>query len=217
MDKPVPVIILLGAPGAGKGTQALHLSQKMGICKVSTGDMLRQAVHEDSELGRRVRAIMHDGGLVDDGTMLDVVSERIGRPDCGNGFILDGYPRTRKQAEQLQKILRPDMRLLVFNIQVSEDEIVKRIAGRRTCPECHRVFNVYFRPPSDDEKCDVDGSQLYRRDDDSEEVVRKRIATYKKETLPLIDYYRRKGLLRVINGIQPEETVVQQILDSFRD
>ena len=217
MRKSVPVIILLGAPGAGKGTQAMRLSRKMAIPKVSTGDMLRQAVQEDSELGRRVQAIMQNGGLVDDQTMLDVVSERIVRPDCEYGFILDGYPRTQKQAEQLQSILQPYMRLIVFNIQVSEDEIVKRIAGRRTCPKCHRVYNIHFRLPAEDEKCDADGTQLIKRNDDSEDVVKKRVATYKKQTLPLMDYYRRKGLLRVINGVQPEEVVVQQILSSFED
>jgi adenylate kinase len=210
-----PVIIFLGAPGAGKGTQAAHLSKVLGIPKISTGDMLRSAVHEDSPLGRKVQAIMKDGGLVDDETMLNLIKERISKPDCKTGFILDGYPRNRKQALQLEEVLPPDSKLIVINIQVSEDEIVKRIAGRRTCSKCGHVYNMYFRPPADDEKCDIDGSALFRRADDAEPVVRKRIMTYKKETLPLIKYYQKKGVLKAINGIQQQNTVTEQVLESI--
>ncbi len=194
----IPVIIFLGAPGAGKGTQAAHLSRMKSIPKISTGDMLRSAVHEDSPLGRKVQSIMKDGGLVDDETMLNLVKERISKPDIRNGFILDGYPRNLKQAAQLEEVLPPDRNLIVINIQASEDEVVKRIAGRRTCPKCGHVYNVHLHPPANDEKCDVDGSDLFRRPDDSEQVVRKRIATYKKDTLPLIDYYKKQGVLKAI-------------------
>lgn len=209
----IPVIIFLGAPGAGKGTQASHLSRMKSIPKISTGDMLRSAVHEDSPLGRKVQEIMKDGGLVDDETMLTLISERISRPDSQQGFILDGYPRNRKQASQLEEALPPNKRLIVINIQVSEEEVVKRIAGRRSCPKCGHVYNVHLHPPKDDEKCDMDGAELFRRADDSEEVVRKRIATYKKETLPLIDYYKKQGVLKSIHGIQPQDIVTQQILE----
>ena len=210
----IPVIIFLGAPGAGKGTQASYLSRVKSIPKISTGDMLRQAVHEDSPLGRKVQAIMKDGGLVDDETMLNLITDRIAKPDSQSGFILDGYPRNRKQAAQLEVVLPVGHRLIVINIQTSEDEVVKRIAGRRTCPECGHVYNVHLHPPANDEKCDLDGSDLFRRADDSEDVVRKRIMTYKKETLPLIDYYKKQGVLKAINGVQSQEVVAKKILDT---
>ena len=208
----IPVVIFLGAPGAGKGTQSSHLSRVKSIPKISTGDMLRSAVHEDSPLGKKVKEIMKDGGLVDDQTMLNLITERISRPDSQNGFILDGYPRNRKQASQLEEVLPKNRRLIVLNIQASEDEVVKRIAGRRSCPQCGHVYNVHLHPPKDDEKCDLDGTPLFRRSDDSEDVVRKRIATYKKETLPLLDHYKRLGVLKSINGIQPQDVVARKIL-----
>jgi len=207
----IPVIIFLGAPGAGKGTQAAYLSKLKSIPKISTGDMLRSAVQEDSPLGRKVQEIMKGGGLVDDQTMLNLILERIKKPDCKGGFILDGYPRNLKQAAQLEEMLPKDMRLIVINIQVSEEEVVKRIAGRRSCPKCGSVYNIYFHPPKDDEKCDLDGTPLVRRADDSEDVVRKRISTYKKETLPLIDFYKKKGVLTAINGIHQENVVADKI------
>src|SRR5262245_25568801 len=209
----IPVVIFLGAPGAGKGTQAAYLSSAKGIPKISTGDMLRAAVNEDSLLGRKVKEIMKDGGLVDDETMLNLIRERIAKPDSSEGFILDGYPRNRHQAEELEKILPQNSRVIPINIQASEEEVVKRIAGRRSCPNGH-IYNVHLHPPSNDEKCDIDGSPLFMRNDDSEQVVRKRIATYKKETLPLIDYYKKKGILKAINGVQPEEHVKKQVLDA---
>ena len=209
----IPVVIFLGAPGAGKGTQASYLSRTKGIPKISTGDMLRSAVHDDSPLGQKVKAIMKEGGMVDDETMLTLIRERITRPDSSEGFILDGYPRNRHQAEALEKILPENSRVVPINIQASEEEVVKRIAGRRSCPNGH-IYNVHLHPPAEDEKCDLDGSPLFRRNDDSEDVVRKRIATYKKETLPLIDYYKKKGILKVINGMQAEQEVKKQILDS---
>jgi adenylate kinase len=209
----IPVVIFLGAPGAGKGTQASYLSRTKGIPKISTGDMLRSAVHDDSPLGQKVKAIMKEGGMVDDETMLTLIRERITRPDSSEGFILDGYPRNRHQAKALEKILPENSRVIPINIQASEEEVVKRIAGRRSCPNGHS-YNVHLHPPADDEKCDVDGSPLFRRNDDSEDVVRKRIAMYKKETLPLIDYYKKKGILKVINGMQAEQEVKKQILDS---
>jgi adenylate kinase len=215
MSKPIPVIIFLGAPGAGKGTQASLLSRARAIPKISTGDMLRSAVLQDSELGRKVKEIMNDGGLVDDETMLSLVKDRISKPDCRNGFILDGYPRNLKQAGQLEKVLGPAMQLCVFEIAASEEEIIKRVSGRRTCPQCERIYNVYFHLPKSDERCDFDGMPLYRRNDDSEEVVRRRIKTYKKETYPLIDHYRKRGMLIAIDGSQPEEEVAGEIAASM--
>jgi adenylate kinase len=208
----IPVVIFLGAPGAGKGTQASYLSHSKGLPKISTGDMLRAAVEENSLLGRKVKEIMKDGGLVDDETMLNLIKDRISRPDARNGFILDGFPRNRHQAEQLKAVLPANSRVIVINIQASEEEVVKRIAGRRTCPKCGTTYNVHFHPPADNEKCNLDGTKLFRRNDDQEDVVRKRILTYKKETLPLIGYYRKRGALKVINGVQPEDQVTEAVL-----
>ncbi len=207
----IPVIIFLGAPGAGKGTQALHLSNTKHIPRISTGDMLRQAVQDDSPLGRKVEAIMQEGRLVDDETMLKLIEERISRPDCKNGFILDGYPRNMQQAAAFEHILQPHMDLRVIKIEVAEEDIVKRIAGRRTCPRCERIYNIYFHPAGKDELCDVDQTPLFRRDDDQEEVVRRRIETYQRETRPLIDYYGSKGVLQLVNGSQKANIVTAEI------
>lgn len=207
----IPVVIFLGAPGAGKGTQAAYLSKHKGIPKISTGDMLRAAVQEDSPLGRKVQQIMKDGGLVDDETMLNLIKERISKPDSENGFILDGFPRTCPQAEGLEKILPPNSKVIAINIRASEDEVVKRIAGRRSCPKCGTVYNVYFHPPKVDDQCDLDGTPLFRRNDDSEEVVRRRLKTYKRETLPLIGFYKKRGGLKSINGIQSEDVVMAAV------
>ena len=211
MNQAIPVIIFLGAPGAGKGTQALRLSQTKRIPRISTGDMLRQAVQDDSELGRKVKGIMQEGRLVADETMLNLVESRISKPDCQTGFVLDGYPRNLHQAQQLETVLTPNMQPCVFRIDVSEDEIVRRVAGRRTCPRCERIYNIYFHRPKDDEKCDQDGAALFRRDDDDEDVVRRRIDTYQEEIFPLIDYYRKKGVLHVVDGVQSEEKVSKEI------
>jgi len=208
----IPVIIFLGVPGAGKGTQALRLSNEKGIPRISTGDMLRQAVQDDSPLGRMVQGIMKDGRLVDDETMLKLVEDRILRPDCRNGFILDGYPRNMQQAGQFERILQPDMDVRVVKIEVAEEDIVKRIAGRRTCPKCERIYNIYFHPPGKDELCDADQTLLFRRDDDLEDVVRRRIESYQRETRPLIDYYGSKQVLQLVNGSQNANLVADQIL-----
>jgi adenylate kinase len=213
MNKSIPVIIFLGPPGAGKGTQSSYLSREKSIPRISTGDMLRHAVQDDSELGRKVKGIMSDGGLVDDATMLSLIEDRMYRQDCENGFILDGYPRNVHQAAQLESVLKPYMQVRALEIKVSEEEVIKRVAGRRTCPRCERIYNVYFHPPKKNEKCNVDGSSLFRRNDDTEDVVLRRIATYRKETVPLIDHYRNKGVLRVIDGIQPEEHLADLIAD----
>ena len=191
------------------------LSRSRNIPKISTGDMLRNAVLHDTELGRKVKEIMNNGGLVDDATMLSLIKERISRPDCRIGFILDGYPRNLKQAKQLGPVLDPDMHVCAIQIDVSEEDVVKRVSGRRTCPQCERIYNMYFHSPQNNEKCDDDGAALYRRNDDSEEVVRKRLATYKRETYPLIKHYKDLGVLRTVDGSQHEEDVAKEIEDSL--
>lgn len=212
----VPVIIFLGAPGAGKGTQAARLAASLSLPKISTGDMLREAVKQDSPLGRKVKSIMDQGRLVDDETMLGVVRERIAQSDCRNGFILDGYPRTRQQAEQLETILGQTMQPCVIDLEVNEDEIVKRNCGRRVCPACQTIYNIHYRPPKKTGVCDVDGAALYTRTDDKEEVIRRRFKTYNEQTLPLVDYYRNKGVLREVDGVQAEEELAARISDLCR-
>ena len=144
---------------------------------------------------------------------MNLVAARIAKPDCEKGFVLDGYPRNIHQAQQFERVLKPHMKLCVVEIEVSEEEIVKRVAGRRTCPSCQRIYNIYFQPPAKDEKCDFDGSKLFARLDDQEKVVRRRLATYRKETRPLLNYYGEGGLLRIVNGVQSVEEVARQIFE----
>lgn len=196
-------LVLLGAPGSGKGTQAQRMQARHGVPQVSTGDLLREAVAAGTELGRAAKAVMDAGGLVDDRTMLGIISERLARPDAKRGFILDGFPRTIPQADGLASLLagigQPVDHVVLFDI----DPVVleKRLAGRRTCRRCGRVFHVESNPPRPGEPC-ADGGphDLYQRPDDNEETVRQRLAVYRERTQPLIDYYAKKGLLRRIDA-----------------
>ena len=196
-------LVLLGAPGSGKGTQAQRLTARRGVPQVSTGDLLREAVAAGTELGRAAKAVMDAGQLVDDRTMLGIIRERLARPDAKRGFILDGFPRTIVQADGLARLLdeigQPVDGVVLFDI----DPLVleRRLAGRRTCRRCGRVFHVESNPPRPGELC-TDGRphDLFQRPDDSEETVRKRLAVYRERTQPLIDYYAAKGLLRRIDA-----------------
>ena len=196
-------LVLLGAPGSGKGTQAQRLEARRGVPQVSTGDLLREAVAAGTDLGRAAKAVMDAGQLVDDSTMLGIIRERLARPDAKRGFILDGFPRTIVQADGLARLLdeigQPVDGVVLFDI----DPLVleRRLAGRRTCRRCGRVFHVESNPPRAGELC-IDGRphDLFQRPDDSEETVRKRLAVYRERTQPLIDYYASKGLLRRIDA-----------------
>jgi len=196
-------LVLLGAPGSGKGTQAQRLESRSGVPQVSTGDLLREAVAAGTELGRKARAVMDAGQLVDDATMLGIIRERLARPDANRGFILDGFPRTIVQADGLTGLLseigQPIDAVVLFDI----DPVVleKRLAGRRTCRRCGRVFHVESNPPRAGDRC-IDGGphDLVQRPDDKEETVRQRLAVYRERTQPLIDYYAKKGLLRRIDA-----------------
>ncbi|HKX98598.1 MAG TPA: adenylate kinase [Steroidobacteraceae bacterium] len=196
-------LVLLGAPGSGKGTQAQRLEARRGVPQVSTGDLLREAVAAGTELGRAAKAVMDAGQLVDDRTMLGIIRERLARPDAKRGFILDGFPRTIVQADGLARLLdeigQPVDGVVLFDI----DPLVleRRLAGRRTCRRCGRVFHVESNPPRPGELC-TDGRphDLFQRPDDGEETVRKRLAVYRERTQPLIDYYESKGLLRRIDA-----------------
>ncbi len=206
-------LILLGPPGAGKGTQAKMISEKYGIPQIATGDILREAVAKGTELGKKAKEYMDRGELVPDEIVIGIVKERLKQPDCEKGFILDGFPRTLAQAEALDKMLEELGKKLdaVINIDVSEEEIVKRIVNRRTCRNCGAVYHLIFNPPKVEGKCDKCGGELYQRDDDKEETVRERLRVYRERTEPLIEYYKKKGLLYDVDGTKDIEGVFKQI------
>src|SRR5205807_9654231 len=199
-------VILPGPPGAGQGTQAKQIVARYGVPQISTGDILRENRARGTELGKRAAAIMDRGELVPDELVCDMVAARLAQKDCQRGFILDGFPRTVQQAEWLDRLLagmctaKPDTpRLVVVSMQVDYNHLLQRLTGRRTCPTCGRIYNVFFQPPRVDELCDVDGSKLVARKADSEAVISERLKAYEKQTLPLTDYYRRAGVLRSVN------------------
>ena len=195
-------LILLGAPGAGKGTQAEIISEKFNIPQISTGAILRAAVAAQTPLGQKVEKVMKSGGLVSDEDVIALVKERLGQPDCANGFILDGFPRTIPQAEALDVMLS-EMGIaidLAVSLEVEADRIVTRMSGRRTCPTCGVTYHVLYKPSSKGELCDKCGAGLVTRDDDEEEVVRGRLAVYEEKTAPLKNYYAQQNKLRLVEG-----------------
>jgi adenylate kinase len=194
-------LILLGPPGAGKGTQAERLQEDFPLAYIATGDMLRQAVKDQTELGKRAKEYMDRGELVPDDVIIAVILDRLGEKDTSDGFLLDGFPRTDAQAEALDAALRKvDRRLTAaLLIDVPADDIVRRLSGRRVCPNGH-TYHVDFNPPKSDEVCDVDGEPLSQREDDREETVRKRLQVYRDQTSPLIDYYDERDLLHRFDG-----------------
>jgi adenylate kinase len=196
-------LILLGPPGAGKGTQAKMMVKQYGIPQISTGDMLREAVREGSPMGTKAKGYMDSGSLVPDDVVIGIVGERVAQPDCERGFLLDGFPRTTAQADALQTLLSQQGLNIdhVLSIEVDDEELIKRLPGRRTCRDCQEPYHIIFSPPKNDDKCDQCGGELYQRDDDKEEPIRNRLNTYKRQTEPLIDYYAKKGLLRPVDGL----------------
>lgn len=195
-------LVLLGPPGAGKGTQAERISDIYDIPHISTGDIFRENLRKGTELGLEAKGYMDRGELVPDEVVIGIVKDRLDAPDCGNGFILDGFPRTVAQADALKELLaRMGMPLdHVLNIQVPDEVVIERLTARRTCRACGSVCHLTFDPPREAGKCDDCGGELYCRDDDRKETVRTRLEEYKNKTQPLIDYYRREGLLRDIEG-----------------
>lgn len=195
-------LVFLGAPGAGKGTQAKRLVEKYGIPQISTGDLLRAAVAAGTSLGKEAKAYMDRGELVPDKVVLGMVKERLSQNDCKKGFILDGFPRNVAQAEALDKMLSEmNMPLdLALNLDVPFDDLMKRLTGRRTCKSCGQMYNVYYSPSKVEGKCDKCGGELFQRDDDKEETIRKRLEVYRAQTEPLIDYYSKKGILKSVSG-----------------
>jgi adenylate kinase len=206
-------LVLLGPPGAGKGTQGRRLQEDFGLPYIATGDMLREAVRQGTELGKEVKKYMNNGDLVPDDLIIAMITERLGQPDTGEGFIIDGFPRTRGQAEALDQELERLGRTLTaaLLIDVSEDEVMRRLSGRRVCVKEGHNYHVEFDPPKHPDRCDRDGSRLVQRDDDREEVVRHRLDEYHSKTEPLIEYYEKKEILRRIDGSREAEQVRDQI------
>jgi adenylate kinase len=207
-------LVLLGPPGAGKGTQARWLVEHYGIPQLSTGDMLREAVARGSEVGRQAKAVMERGELVSDSIINAIVAERIAQPDCARGFVLDGYPRTLAQAEALDAMLAARGQKLdaVIEIRVDVEALVERIAGRFACAKCGAGYHDRFKRPKLEGVCDVCGStEFTRRNDDNPEAVRTRLQAYEAQTAPLLPYYRARGLLRTVDGMAPIEAVTAAI------
>lgn len=208
-------LLFFGPPGAGKGTQAKRVAKEFDVVHISTGDILRDAVSKGTELGKKAKAIMDRGELVSDEIMNSLVKEKLEELDS---FILDGYPRTLDQAkflDQATKELKKEIDAAVL-IDVSEEEIVKRISNRRVCPNCGKVYNLITLKPKEDEKCDVCGTKLIQRDDDKEEVVRERYKVYKKNTEPVIEYYRKNNKIITIDGAQNIEDVTKELFNILR-
>ena len=212
-------LVLVGPPGAGKGTQAQFLSSHLSIPKISTGDIFRDNVSHGTALGRRAQAYMERGDLVPDKITIAMVTDRLADDDdAGSGFLLDGFPRNVPQAETLKKLLSAwDTRLdLVLELVVDDDEVVRRLSGRRTCRRCGRVWHVTFDPPSRPDICDDCGGELFQRDDDREETIRHRIEVYQQQTSPLIAFYADEGILLGIDATGPVDEITDRALNALR-
>lgn len=207
-------IILLGPPGSGKGTQARRLMERYGIPQVSTGDILRAKRKEKSKVGLEIKEIMESGKLVPDEMVIEIVKERLQSEDCAYGYLLDGFPRNVSQADSLDQFLEEiDSRISqVINLEVNEEEVVKRLTGRRVCRKCQAMFHLDFSPSRKPGVCDQCGGELYQREDDREDVIRERLRVYREETSPLIDYYSRKKLLRPVSGSGSPDEITARIV-----
>jgi len=211
-------IVLVGPPGAGKGTQAQFIASHLAIPKISTGDIFRHNVTSGTTLGRQAKEYMDRGDLVPDEVTIAMVRDRLGEDDAQAGFLLDGFPRNVPQAETLKKLLTDwDTRLtVVLELVVDEDEVVRRLSGRRTCRRCERVWHILFDPPTRDGICDACGGELFQRDDDREATVRHRLEVYTKQTSPLVAYYADEGILIGIDATGPVEEITERALAALR-
>lgn len=206
-------IVLLGPPGSGKGTQGEKLSEEMGYVRLSTGDMLREAVRNGTELGMKAKGYMDSGALVPNDLIIDLMKEKISTLEPGTGVIFDGFPRTVEQADALGEQIEID---LALNLDVADCELVERLTKRRSCPECHCVFHLTHNKPRQEGVCDKCGSPLYQRDDDCDETVCNRLEVYRKNTLPLIDYYERKGILVTVEGTGRMDEIFAKVKEAVR-
>lgn len=206
-------LILMGPPGAGKGTQARRLAEKYGIPQLSTGDMLRAAVKAGSEVGLKAKAAMESGGLVTDDIVVGIIADRIGEPDCAGGFILDGFPRTVGQAEALTGMLKERSLRIdhVIDVAADDEPLVGRITGRSTCSKCGEGYHRDNKPPSKPGVCDKCGGELTTRADDNEETVRNRLKVYHGQTAPVIEYYRNSGVFKSVDGLKPMDEVFKDL------
>ncbi|MFS0675123.1 adenylate kinase [Ornithinibacillus sp. 179-J 7C1 HS] len=206
-------LLLMGLPGAGKGTQADKISEKYNIPHISTGDMFRSAIKEGTELGMKAKGFMDQGALVPDEVTIGIVKERLSKDDCEKGFLLDGFPRTIPQAESLQALLSDMNQAIdhVLHVKVPEEKLVERLSGRRICPTCGRAYHVMYNPPKEEGICDKDGSALIQRDDDKPETVKNRLAINIEQSKPLLDFYEDKGYLVTVDGDQDIDKVFQDI------
>lgn len=206
-------IVMLGAPGAGKGTQAKKIAEKYQIPHVSTGDIFRSNIKEGTELGKKAKAYMDQGALVPDELTIGMLMDRIGKEDCKNGYVLDGFPRTIPQAESLTKALSERSQKIDYaiNVDVPDENIVNRMSGRRACTSCGATYHIVYNPPKTSDVCDVCGEKLVLRDDDKPETVKKRLSVYHEQTQPLIDYYKEAGVLVNVDGTQDLNKVFADI------
>ena len=211
-------VVLMGGPGAGKGTQAKRLEATLGLPQVATGDLFRENLKNMTELGKLAKSYMDAGELVPDEVTVAMVKERLSRPDCARGAIFDGFPRTLSQAAALDELLAQmgEQVDVVPYIHVRPEVLLQRLAGRWTCPVCGRVYHVLFKPPQEPGVCDLDGARLYQREDDTEETQKRRIEVYFEQTAPLLDYYREQDLLVEINGEQPIEQVQHDLVETIK-
>lgn len=209
-------LVLLGAPGSGKGTQAKKLVERYSIPEISTGEILRKAVADGTPLGRDAKAYMDKGELVPDSIVFGLVHARLKKEDCRRGYIIDGFPRNEVQAASLDKMLSLIAApvTLAVNIDVDKDELVKRMTGRRICKSCGQVYNLHFLPPKRDGVCDKCGGDFFQRDDDREATIKKRLDVYESQKTPLIEYYRKKGILKSIRGGGSLHDIFQKIRDA---
>jgi len=211
--------VFLGLPGAGKGTQARVLSERLDIPQISTGDTLREAVQQGTPLGIQARIFMDRGEYVPDGVMVEMVDERLHEPDASKGFILDGFPRTVPQARALEEVLQKAGTPLdaVVQFLITDDIAIRRITGRFTCPVCKRTYHEEFRPPADDRVCDADGTPLEKRDDEDSLTVKRRLAIYRDQTQPLEAFYAERELLRPVDATAPLAEVSERMFEALRD
>ncbi|WP_154837679.1 adenylate kinase [Staphylococcus sp. Marseille-Q1834] len=208
-------IILMGLPGAGKGTQASEIVKKFPIPHISTGDMFRKAIKDETDLGKEAKSYMDRGELVPDEVTVGIVKERISEDDAKKGFLLDGFPRTIDQAEALNNIMSELGRNIdaVINIEVPEEELMNRLTGRRICEKCGTTYHLVFNPPKVDGVCDIDGGKLYQREDDNPETVSNRLSVNVKQSKPILEYYEEKGVLKNIDGAKDIDQVTKDVID----
>jgi adenylate kinase len=206
-------VILLGPPGAGKGTQAQRIAQRYHLPHLSTGDMFRENIQRETELGRKAKPLLERGELVPDEIVLGMVESRIDQPDCANGFVFDGFPRTLRQADDLERICKAHHLgcTIVLHMVVNPGLLMRRLTGRRICKAGGHIYNVYERPPKREGICDVDGSELIHRPDDSEAVIGERLAAYDRQTQPLVEYYTLRGLLSPVDAMADADSVTESI------